>query len=491
MNTFFKHYWSLFIDIIEDFSEIKYKNIPLPLLIVLQSYIDDEIRSQMNMDTFGDQLKNKLENENQIQPSFNFFLSTINNSNVQHRNTGKILIHDGDLIRFPLEFLCTFDNSKTDFLFSAKVKQNRSYSRYIHNLEELGTVHILDNYRVDVNVLTNQYTQKLESLFYKYKDHPIYSNVYFQNKFLQELPVMVDLLVAYDNFFNKNDIACVIVGNTSGMYSRILTLMAYSKGIPSVCTQHGIIANEVGYMPAFASKYAVFGHYENEWYKDQGVSSNTLEITGHPRFDQIFTRNHMSKNKFERILQITSDKKIVFIATNLISEINSWTTFINHLTKNPQITVIIKPHPSEVRKLGTNHYINICTMNKSVKLAPKTINLYDIMANSDIVVQELSTVGLEAMLLGKPVFCLRKENYYDINDRYYYEKLTKFTHHDPNKLVKLINYFLENSSMQKEYTTKIKEFISYAYPQTLSDPKIHDLIFNLSGLNVRKSDDKI
>jgi hypothetical protein len=491
LNTFFKHFWSVFIDFIKDFQDINYKNIPLPLLSTLQTYIDDEIKSLMKVDSFGDKLRNKIQKENQIQPHFDVFLSTIQNNHSNSTKTGNILIHDGDLLRFPREYLTTFDKDKTDFLFSPKMKNNNTYNAYIQNLKELGTVHLLDNYREDVKGLTNKLIKNTQSLFSHYHEHPVYSNKNFQNKFIEDIPSMVDLLVAYDNLFNQVNIACVIVGNTSGMFSRILALVANSRGIPSICTQHGIIANEMGYMPALASKYAVFGHYEKEWYQKQGVSENSLEITGHPRFDQIFTNQHMSKNEFIQNLQISSEKKLIFIATNMVRDINTWSSLIKQLTKNPLINIIIKPHPSEIKRLGTDEYKKMSSMYDSVKLVPPTMDLYDIISNTDIVVQEYTTVGLEAMIFNKPVFCLRKEDYYDGNDRYYFDKLEKFTHYDPIVLAKMIGYFLENSNMQNEWAIIKDEFLSNAYPQKISGKKFQEFLFNLTGIKVYATADKI
>jgi hypothetical protein len=492
VNTFFKHYWSLFIDFIDDFQEIKYKGIPLPLFPAFHLYIDDKINAHMKMESFGETLRNKIQEENQIQPHFDRFLNTIMAQNSNVKKEGKILIHDGDWLRFPPDYLSTFDKSKTEFLFSVKMKNSRSYRTYIQNLEKLGTVHILDNYRDDVTGVTNELIKNTQSLFSRYHDHPVYANKNFQNKFIEDIPLMVDLLTAYDNFFNKVDISCVIVGNTKGMFSRILSLMAKSKGILSICTQHGIIGNELGYMPAFASKYAVFGPYEQRWYQQQGVSSNSIEITGHPRFDSIFTRKHISKTEFCKNLQISPEKYIVFIASNLTSRITNWAIFFHQLAKNPQLTIIIKPHPAEAKKLGINHYkaisSTISSKYPSVHLVPPSMDLYHIIANADIVVQELSTVGLEALLFGKPVFSLRKEEYYVINDRYYYENLAKFTHYDPVKLAKMIIFYLENNDIKKEYTTIKEDFLADSYPQKLSGPKFHEFLFRVTGINTNAKD---
>ncbi|WP_078430391.1 CDP-glycerol glycerophosphotransferase family protein [Alkalihalobacterium alkalinitrilicum] len=479
MNTFYRNYWSLFVQFIEDFYNVKYKNIPLPLLSAFHFYLDDDLKRQMREVSFSKVLRTKIIKENQIQSHFDLYLNNINQHN-KLAPPGKILIHEGDLLRFPQDYLRSFDKRTTELLFSSKMKNTKAYHKHLKNLKEIGKVHLLDNHRENVENLKNQYIAEIKSLFAQYKEHIVYSNENFKQKFIEDIPVMVDLLVAYENFFNKVPISCVIVGNTSGMFSRILTLIANSKGIPTICTQHGIIASELGYLPAFASKYAVYGYYEKEWYLKKGVPSDSIEITGHPRFDHIFTNEHMSKQKLIKLLNIGPKKKLVFIATNFNRELNIWSTFIKELQKNPFITIIIKPHPTEERRLGIQHYKELSAKYNSVKLVPASMNLYDIIANVDVVVQELSTAGLEAMLFNKPVFCLRKKDYYDQNDRYYYEKLTEFSETNPKNLSKIIVRFLNDGKMQKHNKLRQKEFLSFAYPQTLSGDKIHNLLHKVT-----------
>ncbi len=481
MNTFFKNYWSLFIDFIKDFQDVKFKEIPLSILSVFHFYLDDDFKRRIGEESFGNILKTKIQYENQMQPNFDVFLSKINKKNSGMSHSSKILIIDGDLLRFPEAYLQTFDKRKTEYMFPAKMKKSKTWYDYVQNLKKLGKVHMLDDYREDNNKLINQYLTQINSLFVKYKDHPVYSNKYFQNKFLEEMPLMVDLLVAYENFFSKVLISCVIVGNTQSLFSRILTLIANSKGIPTICMQHGIIGNELGYFPVFSSKHAVCGYYEKEWYLKRGVPSQSIEIIGHPRFDEIFTKKHMPKRKFIQKLGISSKKKLVFVATNINRDINVWSTFIRELQKNPSITIIIKPHHTEERRIGTKDFKKLSAKYPSVKLVPAATNLYDIIANVDIVVQEYSTVGLEAMLFDKPVFHLRKKDYSYLNDRYYYDQLAEFSHDDPLVAVKMINHFLEDIHLQTAIKIKQKQFLSFVYPQTLSGIKLHDLLHKITG----------
>jgi CDP-glycerol glycerophosphotransferase (TagB/SpsB family) len=208
-------------------------------------------------------------------------------------------------------------------------------------------------------------------------------------------------------------------------------------------------------------------------------------VTGHPRFDRIFTEKHMLKHVFDKRLGLDPQKKLVFIATNMYRDIESLNILINLLTKNPLINVIIKAHPSEIKNLGVKNYEILSAMNKSVTLVT-SMDLYDIIANIDIVVQEFSTVGLESMLFDKPVFCLRKKHDYETNDRYYYDPMSQYAHYDPEVLNKMIKGFIISKKMQINHNKKQKEFLSIAYPQRLSGQKLGDLIYKVTGVESYK-----
>lgn len=483
MNTFFQNYWSLFLDFIVDFQKVTYKGIPLPLLSTFQGYLDDEIKLQMTQPEFRLCLKNNIQFACQIQPSFDYLLNSIGENRHVLKGNGKVIIHEGDLLRFPRDYMKSFDHTKTLLLVSSEVKNKIKYINYLRDLKEVNSVELLDEHRRDIREFSSTIIPRVESLFSEYSTHPVYSNKNFSKKFIDDIPKMLSLLVAYENLLDSIPVSGIVVGNTSGMYSRILTIVARSKGIPSICTQHGIIGNELGYLPTFATVHAVFGDYEKDWYLRQGVKKRCLEITGHPRFDQIFTKQHMSKSAFNKELGLDSNKKLVFIPTNMTRDLALFNPLIKALIENPQINVLIRAHPSEKKHLGIKNYELLSSQNTSIKLV-KTIELYDIIANVDIVVQDLSTVGLEAMLFGKPVFFIRKKSYYDTNDRYYYDLMGEFSDNDPEMLTDKINQFINNPNRQIGHLNKQKEFLAYAYPHQLSGGKMKELITKLTDIQI-------
>ncbi len=59
------------------------------------------------------------------------------------------------------------------------------------------------------------------------------------------------------------------------------------------------------FLPVFTDYQAVFGTYEAEWYKAKGRRDEQIIITGHPCFDEIFSREPIDQDTFYRKLSFS------------------------------------------------------------------------------------------------------------------------------------------------------------------------------------------
>lgn len=347
------------------------------------------------------------------------------------------------------------------------------------------SVHSLGDYEADARELLPGPVRRARAIFSQLETHPIFGHPQFQQTFLSDIPRMVRRLVAVYHFFDSVDVSCIVVGTTELLEERILAVVAAEKGIPSICMQHGVVMGEPSFMPVFAAKQGVYGHYEAEWYRRRGVSEDRVEIIGHPRFDSIFTRTAKTRQEVERILGLDPEKKSVLIATQ--PEDLFWTQFIELLLSRSLLQVIIKPHPTEVVAGSVGQYEALCSRYSSAKLIRRTgdpltkafgfeVDLYDAIPNVDLLVTSSSTVGLEAMLFGKPTFFL-----HSLGDYYDKARLGDAVHRDASKLVTFILHFLQDASVQTYVEGKRKEFLAYAYPQQLSSDRLKSLIERITG----------
>ena len=115
----------------------------------------------------------------------------------------------------------------------------------------------------------------------------------------------------------------------------------------------------------------------------------------------------------------------------------------NSLLKKENIIIYVRQHPIE-RDPEISSNDNYELLEKILKKkykerfifinADQNLNSYDLIEKSDLIIVNSSTIGLEAAILGKPVFTCSK---------CYYHKL------------KLINYF-DNISILENYLVKIE-----------------------------------
>ncbi|WP_099354153.1 CDP-glycerol glycerophosphotransferase family protein [Fredinandcohnia onubensis] len=477
MNSiYYRNYWGLFADFVEAFEKLTYRNIPLTLVGNFQSYLTNRaVREIMKSETLIPYIKNQFQRSDEIQPFFDRYLKVSAYKNIGNKK-GKSLILQGkgDHLRFPIEtFIEYFHPTKCIFLHPQKEITNN----YIH--PNIGPTHYLDDYKSSESTST-KIIEEANDIFKKYYKHPVFSHENFRSKFLSAIPKIIELIIAFEEYLKKVPISSLIVGNTNGMFTRTLTQVAALKGIPSICTQHGIIANEIGFLPIFATKHAVFGNYEKDWYKTRGVNEDRIEITGHPRFDRIFTHHTISKTSFLSKFNIKPNKKIVLIATNAIQNKKALQSLVEKLSLNPILEIIIKPHPKEVLRNKLKPYRQITSISESVHLSTK-MELYDLLENVDIVVQQLSTVAIEAMLFNKPVFFMKESTNYNMDNQYYFESIGKFAYKNPEDLAKKINEYFHSELFSRKYTQKIQEFIKYSYPEVFAGRNIAKTVYKLTG----------
>lgn len=472
-STYLYHYWSLYLDFIHAFQNLRYKKIPLPLLSNFYQYIDEHLKQQMMGSDFKTYLKTKNLTEEQIQPHFERWLHPVQIPLKTKPITGNILLNS-DYLRLNFNILSTYFNPQKTIILARREAargQKLTHSRI--------PIHSIQHYTLTNPSLTQKHLKKAEQLFLSYQKHPAFSNQNLQNRFLHDIPIMIERLIAIENLFDQVPISCIIVGTTEEIISRILTIVAASRGIPSICLQHGLVMGEEAYLPIFASKQGVYGEYEKDWYMSKGVSAERIEIIGHPRFDDIFEQKRITKKEFEKKFGLTATKTKVFVATQHINA-SDWVKLLENLAQDSSIEIILKPHPWEIGKGKVEHYEKLNSKYESIKiLLSRKENLYDILPHVDVAVIGSSTVGIEAMLFDKPVVVLKKK--LPDRDYKYYDKMGEFSQSDPLAAADLVRQLIHSPTLREDAALKRKAFITYAYPETLSGKRLLQLINSLTG----------
>ncbi|MGG1664112.1 hypothetical protein [Brevibacillus sp. NRS-1366] len=463
MNEYMMNFYSLTFDFMERFQSVQYKGIPLALFYNFSYALNKgNAKSLLKEKSFRDHLKIQIHQDQEIQRRYDAIMNPLmSTATGKIRRDGKVLLYDYVLAAH--SFMHFLDPSKM----------------FMMNHDNV--LPILEQYHIEKSEIKNELVRKTKKIFEQCTTHPFLSNEEFQKSILEKsFPTFVNLLIQVENLFDQVPISCVMVGTTHDPVSRILCVMAAQRGIPSINTQHGVIVLEESFMPVFATKTAVLGNYEKEWYQRRGVPWHRLEITGHPRHDVIFSGPPASKEMFLQSIGLDPQKKIVLILSQADVELTNLTYFIENLVLNGSPQILIKPHPHEYAFQST-HIYNPLLQLPGVKLVNEFF--YHLVPHVDLVVViNNSTSGLEAMLANKPVLCLKKEKDDPALIQDFYDDMGSFTDSHPSRLAeKAIKLLSNDSDVTEQYQMKRNEFVLSRYPKINATKELFDLLHRLTG----------
>lgn len=466
MNAYVKNFWSVYLDFLHDFNKLKYRGFSLSYLWHLPSLTrhNKKLWSDLYDVKFKEQVNHHVEDRKEVQDVFNTYILSHKKQPLTKNKNGKVLVNYDTILRFPSRtFDDYFDCSKTMILMADTDEKNKP----LYNIPII----YLSNYKANTLKAVIQLQSQAKALFKMYERHHIYNDMIFQKVLLKKIVETVNYIEQSVRLLADVSFSCIVVSSTHSYISRILTLVAMEQGIPTICMQHGIIANEFGYIPKIATIDAVYGYFEDNWYQRIGIPKESIAIVGHPRFDQALTNPSIARSKFYNQLGLDNSKKTLLIVVRGNRNIAKWRILIRTICKRLPLNILVKdfpgspPHPL-VKEFPFVH-------------STQTYNLYDILLNVDSVVSYPSTVGLEAMLVNKPIFILNKKL---PNSTGYYDRLDELIQTDPVKLGDLIVRLFTDPSYGNYVKERREEFLRIAYPdQSISGERLKRLINRLTG----------
>ncbi|MFC4403912.1 hypothetical protein [Gracilibacillus xinjiangensis] len=474
MNTYTNNYWSIFMEYLKDFDSLNYKGYSLSYLIHFPSLIRNHKELWINLaeKQYTKNLKRQV-GAKEVQQDFNQYVQSLKpKSRRKKAKQGKIVFVADRLLRFPKETFTKYFSEKQTMLLITSNKDDKSQlerdnAKYY---ERMGIpFQYLSSYRHDIRAPRTQLMIQLNHLFKKYKKHDIYQEEMFQNMFRVKIDATIHLIEMVEHMIASVPVSCFVISSPNH-YGRVVAFVAAKNGIPTVCMQHGIIGNELGYIPKVATVDALYGQIDVNWYQQRGANRDSLAIIGHPRFDQAFASAKYSKIKFASMLGIDTKKKTLLLIVRENRNLQKWKQMIDRISKELDVNLIIRDFENNQQHPLVKQYPAIHST--------RALELYDILPHVDAVVSYTSTVALEAMLVGKPCFIMhsRIPGYSG-----YYDSFSPFIQKDPNNLARLIIRYFNEEKQRRFAEEKRKQFLAYAYPNAVpSGKRLKDLIERLT-----------
>ncbi|HUT99263.1 MAG TPA: UDP-N-acetylglucosamine 2-epimerase [bacterium] len=183
--------------------------------------------------------------------------------------------------------------------------------------------------------------------------------------------------------------------------------MAAARGIPTLAIEsHDMVWDSPLFGRVEADRLAVSGAYSENIYAKNGVPREKMVVTGQPSFDGLVRyreKEPVKKETDERLLVVITQPPDVALTDDTRREMLRGAFLAAR--EIPRLRVLVKPHPRE--NLGDLRLILSELGAPRDALLPKKLDLYGLLASSDVILTAFSTVGVEAIMLGRPVVVFR------------------------------------------------------------------------------------
>ncbi len=253
-------------------------------------------------------------------------------------------------------------------------------------------------------------------------------------RFLDDKYVELDQTIV--GFLNKYNPDLVVVPDIVFPQDRVILRAARRLGFYTVgmirswdnLTAKGVIQilpNKLLVQTTIMKKEAV---------KYAGMPERDIEVVGLPHYDIFWEKRNMSRDEFLRSLGIPTDRKVVLTAPFLMPTVSSGKIMINsmldaiddgRLPKNLHILVRYRPATPEIEEGGLRKSDHLtvtspCSLFFKVKAEQASTMdwefskddielLMNSLAYSDIVVNYISTLSIDAAIFDKPIINARFE----------------------------------------------------------------------------------
>lgn len=214
-------------------------------------------------------------------------------------------------------------------------------------------------------------------------------------------PEFVLLIEFLSNLFEKSKPEALVVWTDMVPFERICVLIARKTGTKSLVVQHAAFRAALkkskwvtGFAPVEADKISVWGSVFKKSLTEHKVPGKKIVVTGTPKVDILYTKRFEDR-KIRKQLGIGKEK-IVVLAPQLSFDKKKAFEIAKAVEKIKGAKLVVKTHPAD----------SIETYRKIVGekgVVVQNISLYDLLHAADAIIIHCSTVGLEAMCLGRPV----------------------------------------------------------------------------------------
>lgn len=224
------------------------------------------------------------------------------------------------------------------------------------------------------------------------------------------LPSITHTLGIVDEIISEEDPGLLICVDETGLLGKSIAAQGKRRLIPTLNVQHGVRSDSPWIEDQLFDRFAVFGPATREVFSTRGNHPDMFVCTGVPRYDDLFRRRGLkSRLKVAAELGLDPNRPIVVFASQ-----RSWGHMTPTVKSQTLMALVLAWQETDsqlVVKLrsGQDDYLPAEILEVpgwESALVTTNYDLYDLLHASDLVVTAWSTVGMEAVALGKPLLII-------------------------------------------------------------------------------------
>ncbi len=243
---------------------------------------------------------------------------------------------------------------------------------------------------------------------------------------------LVAELVAIESLENaaqRRDLRLLVVSEDHGRDMRTLVHYAHHLGIPSLQVLHGVpVGRSVPMFPAAADYHAVYSGHLREVFTEHGVPEDRVFVTGNPAWDRL--AGPVPESATRRVYAEMALDPARPVITYAITAAPHWChaeypypdhaennaravleAYIALAARHPGWQFLLRPRASREDAAPYEAMVSALEPDLRERIRIDRLAPYHSIAISDVLLCTQSNMGIEAILMGKPVINVDLEEY--------------------------------------------------------------------------------
>ncbi|HNB51106.1 MAG TPA: hypothetical protein PK530_04155 [Anaerolineales bacterium] len=232
---------------------------------------------------------------------------------------------------------------------------------------------------------------------------------YFKNQFLRKIPIALAQFQLALAVLKTYQVRAIVSATDNHYMGQLFVRAAQTMNLYFLTIQHGMVNHPAGYLPIRGSQLAVMGEAVREWLINHGAPPEKVVVTGQPRFDALVTPPDLTRKSLLQELELSPNRPTWLIAPE--PQLGLWMRdlIFRTLERIPDVQAIIRVHPNDNPldyQVSLNAYPPLLSR---VRIA-RHHDIKSALNGCDVIVLGRSTIGLEALIMGKYPIVILPEN---------------------------------------------------------------------------------